>query len=210
MLACSLVTRTCLKTTRGLISGTFRRLTSEVLLGGTKPWKSNCSLIWKLFKFLMTLLADLFEVRGCWHIGLRWAIVALWATCFMNLSHMSSVRITDVKDSCESFTEVKDSHIFVTSEKFVRILHRGEGLTRTCHICEKVAQILHVWQIRSNFSHMWQICLTFTFERICHMCEEFTGICHTCEKFEQILHRYDKYVQILHTSKIRHLWKTRT
>ena len=31
MLACSLVTRTCLKTTRGLISGTFRRLTLEVL-----------------------------------------------------------------------------------------------------------------------------------------------------------------------------------
>ena len=31
MLACSLVTRTWLKTTRGLISGTFRRLTLEVL-----------------------------------------------------------------------------------------------------------------------------------------------------------------------------------
>ena len=31
MLACSLVTRTCLKTTRGLISGMFRRLTLEVL-----------------------------------------------------------------------------------------------------------------------------------------------------------------------------------
>ena len=51
-------------------------------IGGTKPWKNNCSLIWKLFKFLMTLLAGLFEMRGCWHIGLRWAIVALWATCF--------------------------------------------------------------------------------------------------------------------------------
>ena len=50
-------------------------------IGGTKPWKNNCSLIWKLFKFLMTLLAGLFEMRGCWHIGLRWAIVALWATC---------------------------------------------------------------------------------------------------------------------------------
>ena len=50
--------------------------------GGTKPWKNNCSLIWKLFKFLMTLLAGLFEMKGCWHIGLRWAIVALWATCF--------------------------------------------------------------------------------------------------------------------------------
>ena len=52
-------------------------------IGGTKPWKNNCSLIWKLFKFLMTLLAGLFEMRGCWHIGLRWAIVALWATCYL-------------------------------------------------------------------------------------------------------------------------------
>ena len=51
-------------------------------IGDTKPWKNNCSLIWKLFKFLMTLLAGLFEMRGCWHIGLRWVIVALWATCF--------------------------------------------------------------------------------------------------------------------------------
>ena len=50
-------------------------------IGGTKPWRNNCSLIWKLFKFLMTLLAGLFEMRGCWHIGLRWVIVALWATC---------------------------------------------------------------------------------------------------------------------------------
>ena len=50
-------------------------------IGGTKPWKNNCSFIWKLFKFLMTLLAGLFEMKGCWHIGLRWAIVALWATC---------------------------------------------------------------------------------------------------------------------------------
>ena len=46
---------------------------------------------------------------------------------FMNISHMSSVRITNVKDSCESFTEVKDSHVFVTSEKFVLVLHRGQG-----------------------------------------------------------------------------------
>ena len=53
-------------------------------IGGTKPWKNNCSLIWKLFKFLMTLLAGLFEMRGCWHNGLRWAIVALWATCFVS------------------------------------------------------------------------------------------------------------------------------
>ena len=52
---------------------------------------------------------------------------ALQTLFFMNLSHMSSVRITNVKDSCESFTEVKDSHVLVTSEKFVRVLHRGEG-----------------------------------------------------------------------------------
>ena len=71
----------------------------------------NCSLIWKLFKFLITVLAGLFiKVAGTrtgikarsssglwfpwpiymfflneiwpWHIGLRWAILALWATCY--------------------------------------------------------------------------------------------------------------------------------
>ena len=52
---------------------------------------------------------------------------ALQILLLMNISHMSSVHITNVKDSCESFTEVKDSHVFVTSEKFVRVLHRGQG-----------------------------------------------------------------------------------
>ena len=61
-----------------------------------------------------------------------------------------------------------------------------------------------------EFSHLWQIRLIFTFERICNTCEEFARICHRCEKFELILHRCDKYVRILHTSKISHLWKTRT
>ena len=36
----------------------------------------------------------------------------------INLSHMSCVRITDVKNSFESFT-VKDSNVFVTSVKQV-------------------------------------------------------------------------------------------
>ena len=64
MLACSLVTRTCLKTTRGLISGTFRWLTLEVL-------KKQLLSYLKTIQILMTLLAGLFEMRGCWHIGLR-------------------------------------------------------------------------------------------------------------------------------------------
>ena len=33
-------------------------------IGGTKPWKNNCSLIWKLFKFLMTLLGLFIKVAG--------------------------------------------------------------------------------------------------------------------------------------------------
>ena len=43
MLACSLVTRTCLKTTRGLISGTFRWLTLEVL----SPEKKTIALLFE-------------------------------------------------------------------------------------------------------------------------------------------------------------------
>ena len=42
---------------------------------------------------------------------------ALQILFFMNLSHMSCVRITDMKDSCE----------------FVRVLHRSEGFARICH-----------------------------------------------------------------------------
>ena len=68
-------------------------------IGGTKPWKNNCSLIWKLFKFLMTLLAGLFEMRGCWHSGLRWAIVALWATCSY-LSWLGSEALVSRQVAC--------------------------------------------------------------------------------------------------------------
>ena len=45
----------------------------------------------------MTLLAGLFEMRGCWHIGLRWAIVALWATCYTKSeTKMQSVLNEDI------------------------------------------------------------------------------------------------------------------
>ena len=61
MLACSLVTRTCLKTTRGLISGTYRRLTLEVL----SSEKTIALLFENYSNFLMTLLTGLFiKVAG--------------------------------------------------------------------------------------------------------------------------------------------------
>ena len=105
---------------------------------------------------------------------------ALQILFFVNLSHLSYVRITDVKNPCESFTEVKDSHIFITS-------------------------VWQVSQIHSNVSHLGEIRLTFTFERICPTSEKFARICHTCDNFERILHRCDEYVRILHTFEIRHL-----
>ena len=105
----------------------------------------------------------------------------------MNLSHMSCVRITDVKKhSCESFIRTYLSQLWKIRTDSTQ-----------------------VWQIGSNFLHLWQTRLTFTFERICHTCEEFARIGHTYEKFERILHRCNNYVQIIHTSKIRHLWNTR-
>ena len=42
---------------------------------------------------------------------------ALQILFFMNLSHMSCVRITDMKNPCESFTKVINLHVFVTSVK---------------------------------------------------------------------------------------------
>ena len=53
MVACSLVTRTCLKTTRGSVSGTFRRLTLEVL----SPEK-------QLLSYLKTI--QIFNDFTCW------------------------------------------------------------------------------------------------------------------------------------------------
>ena len=53
MLACSLVTRTCLKATRGLISGMFRRLTLELL----SPEK-------QLLSYLKTI--QIFNDFTCW------------------------------------------------------------------------------------------------------------------------------------------------
>ena len=58
---------------------------------------------------------------------------------FMNLSHMSCVRITDVK-------------------KIVRVLHRKEGFARICHICEKSARILHRYD---KYLRMFHTCDRF-------------------------------------------------
>ena len=71
---------------------------------------------------------------------------ALQILLFMNLSHMSCVRITDGKISCESFIEVKDSHVFVTS---VKIRTNSSQVTNTCEFftrlkldsCEKLVPI---------------------------------------------------------------------
>ena len=88
---------------------------------------------------------------------------------------MACVRITDVKNSCESFTEVKDSNVFVTA-----VRNTFEFFT-----LETDSFDFHIW---TNLSHVWS--------------EELVCICHTCEKFKRILHRSDKYVRILHTSKL--------
>ena len=69
MLACSLVTRTCLKTTRGLISGTFRRLTLEVL----SPQKTIALLFenYSNFKWLYLLACLKWEDVGTLDSGER-------------------------------------------------------------------------------------------------------------------------------------------
>ena len=113
-------------------------------------------------------------------------------TLFLWTYHVCHVYVLQMRKICASLSQKWRNRTY---------------LSHLWNICTHSPQ---VWQIRSNFSRFWQIRLTVTFERICHKCEEFARICHTCGKFERSFRRCDKYVRILHTSKIRHLWKTRT
>ena len=105
-------------------------------IGGTKPRKNNCCLIWKLFKFLMTLLAGLFEMRGCWHIGHRWAIVALWATCLK--WDLTLANWTQMSNRCPL------GYLFLSATSFP-LLHQLDSKTNS-HI---------QWNLRSpTYSYM--------------------------------------------------------
>ena len=94
-----LVTRTGIKAWSRSILGRIRPLILELL-----------ALEWRKFhtfelEYLWSQLANLDQIlcvaslgwgKGCirwpdwpWHIGLRWAIVALWATCFSNITSFS-------------------------------------------------------------------------------------------------------------------------
>ena len=97
-----LVTRTGIKAWTSLISGRIRILTLELLaLWMTKilhfqtwislkpvgqSWSNfMCSIIGKMistFSWLFFIQPFWKDKIWPWHIGLRWAIVALWATCF--------------------------------------------------------------------------------------------------------------------------------
>ena len=64
---------------------------------------------------------------------------------FMNLSHMSCVRITDVKKSFESFTKVNYLHEFVTSVKNSLKLDICEKLV-PIQISKLVVRIFHTYK----------------------------------------------------------------
>ena len=111
MLACSfliksssklLVTRTGIKAWSSLILGQIRPLILELLaLEWRKFHTFELEYLWNQLVNLDQILcvASLGWGKGCirfcgrltWHIGLRWAIVALWATCFKNILQFSGV-----------------------------------------------------------------------------------------------------------------------
>ena len=83
---------------------------------------------------------------------------------FMNLSHMSCVCITDVKNSCESFTEVNDPNVLVTYWK-IRT-NSSQYVTNTFEFFTLVTDsfdfhirtnLSHMWRIRTYLSYMWKI-----------------------------------------------------
>ena len=76
---------------------------------------------------------------------------ALQILFFMILSHMSGVRVTDVKNVCESFTEAKDSHVFVTSMKNSHEFFTGVTNTFECFTLVTDSFDFH---IRTNLPHV--------------------------------------------------------
>ena len=70
---------------------------------------------------------------------------------FLVIASPQKLRITDVKNSCESFTEVKDLHVFVTSVKNSHEFFTG--VTNTFEIFTLVTDSFD-FHIRTNLSHV--------------------------------------------------------
>ena len=98
-----LVTRTGIKAWSSSILGRIRPLILELLaLEWQKFHTFELEYLWSQLANLdqNLCIASLVWGKGCirwpdwpWHIGLRWAIVALWATCFFISSILSSFSI---------------------------------------------------------------------------------------------------------------------
>ena len=143
-------------------------------------------------------------LKGVWPKLFCYSHITECQAFFILHNHTSQGKMcesfTGVKDSLVLATSVKKSHEFFTGVTYIFKFFTVVTGSYDFHIGTNLS---HVWRIRTYLSYMWTI-------RIFHRCDKYVRILHTCEKFERILHRCDKYVRILHTSKIRHLWKTRT
>ena len=89
------------------------------------------------------------EISGREYVNMK----ALQIHFFMNLSHMSCVRITDVINLRESLTEMKDSHVFGTS---VNNSHEFfTGVTNTFELFTLVTDSFDFdFHIKTNLSHV--------------------------------------------------------
>ena len=128
---------------------------------------------------------------------------------FLWIYHTPCIRITDVKNSCESFTEVKDLHVFVTSaarilyrcDKYVRIFHTGDRLVWISHSNESVTRVknshvffTHVKYSNEFFTYVTNTCELFTRLNL-DICEKLVPIkiskfshIPKCDVFERIIH----------------------
>ena len=124
-----------------LVTSTGIKAWSRSILGRIRPLILQLlALEWRKFhtfelEYLWSQLANLDQIlcvaslgwgKGCirwpdwpWHIGLRWAIIALWATCFVLFYNINNY-LKDIKWYYNKFKWVKFKYFDTVSESGFR------------------------------------------------------------------------------------------